>query len=172
MTARDYAAILHRVESDIPPSADRETRMRLLVDILWDALHTAAVSWAGFYLPDPSEPQHLILGPRRDKPACSPIGLHGACGKSFLTREPLIVHDVAALGPNYIACDPKDRSELVLPCLEPDGAAWGVLDLDSYDVGAFNEHDGRELTRILHVAGLTTPPKNASGEPRRPAAAH
>ncbi len=146
--------------------------MRLLTDILWDALHQASVSWAGFYLHDPTDPEALILGPRRDKPACSPIGLHGACGQCFLSRQTVIVPDVAALGANYIACDPRDRSELVLPCLGPDGSPWGVLDLDSYDVGAFDQRDADSLTRILEIAGLSTPSKKTGGEPCRPAAAH
>ena len=37
------------------------------------------VSWVGFYFLGEGE---MTLGPRRDKPACSPIGLHGACGRA------------------------------------------------------------------------------------------
>lgn len=106
---------------------DRTARMTALVDLLWEELSPNGLSWIGFYLdqPDQAEETRLILGPRRDKPACSPIGLHGACGKVLLTRTPLIVADVRELGAGYIACDPLDQSELVLPCIDSDGSVWG-----------------------------------------------
>lgn len=133
---------------------DRAARMQQFVDLLWDRLRNCGVSWLGFYLPDGGQ---MTLGPRRDKPACSPIGMHGACGQAFRSKRPLVVRDVADLGENYVACDPRDRSEIVIPLLDTHGAAWGVLDLDSYDVGAFDESDVRGLERLLIAAGLTHP---------------
>jgi putative methionine-R-sulfoxide reductase with GAF domain len=152
---RDYSAIAAQLESKrVAALPDRGVRMQHVVDALWNALGTAGVSWVGFYLSAGGE---LVLGPRRDKPACSPIGLHGACGRSFLAGRPLVVHDVKALGPNYIACDPRDQSEVVVPCLNADGSCWGVLDLDSYDVGSFDDFDAAGLVLVLRAAGLTTP---------------
>ncbi len=130
----------------------REERMNTFVDLAWEAFHSTGVSWIGFYLHHGKD--ELVLGPRRNKPACSPIGLHGACGKSFHSRKPLIVRDVAELGENYIACDPRDKSEVVLPLLDETGTCWGVLDLDSYDVGAFNDDDVKGLTLLLQKARL------------------
>jgi putative methionine-R-sulfoxide reductase with GAF domain len=134
-------------------SADLTTRMQCFVDAMWPHLHAAGVSWLGFYLRDGDN--RLVLGPRRDKPACSPIGLHGACGRAVLTRRPLVVHDVAELGDEYIACDVNDRSEVVIPIFDEKGLCRGVLDLDSHAVGAFDEHDVECLTRLLRLAGLT-----------------
>lgn len=138
---------------------DREQRMRRLVDALWMRLSQTGVSWVGFYLHQGGD--ELVLGPSRDKPACSPIGLHGACGRAFRDQRPLIVRDVADLGENYVACDPRDRSELVLPLFEPDGTCWGVLDLDSFDTDAFDEADVQGLLALLQASGLTTtdPPR-------------
>ena len=127
--------------------------MQVVVDALWDVLHPSGASWVGFYIHEGGD--ELILGPRRDKPACSPIGMHGACGQSFLSREPLIVRDVADLGENYVACDPRDTSEVVLPLFGETGECWGVLDIDSHDVGAFDETDVEGLTKVLTAAGLT-----------------
>lgn len=136
--------------------------MRLLVDSLWSALSPRGVSWVGFYL-GPGErlddgrivgPEEMLLGPCRDKPACSPIGLHGVCGRGWRERRPIIVRDVATLGTNYVACDPRDRSEVVVPLLEDSGRCRGVLDLDSFDVGAFDESDAAALIRILRDGGL------------------
>jgi putative methionine-R-sulfoxide reductase with GAF domain len=145
--SRDYAAIAGRTR----PHGTRERRMRIVADQLWDALCKAGVSWIGFYLDQPGQPddRRLILGPHRDKPACSPIGLHGVCGKALLTGQIQIVRDVNELGPSYIACDPRARSEIVIPLIDPQGSsmsdsmprAWGVLDAEG-------------LMRVLRAAGL------------------
>jgi len=129
--------------------------MRSVVDALWDALQDTAVSWVGFYVHEGAE--ELILGPRRDKAACSPIGLHGVCGQAFRLRKPIIVRDVTELGENYIACDPRDRSEVVVPLFDESGSCWGVLDLDSHEVGAFDDTDVTGLQQVLRAAGLTRP---------------
>jgi putative methionine-R-sulfoxide reductase with GAF domain len=128
--------------------------MRGAVDILWDALHPTGVSWLGFYLSE--EPSELVLGPRRDKPACSPIGLHGVCGRAFLERCPQVVADVLTLGESYVACDPRDRAEVVVPLFDDRGACWGVFDVDSHEVGAFSDEDAAGLMQVMLAAGLTT----------------
>lgn len=161
-TARDYAALLSRVSR----CDTRQAAMQAFVDAAWPLLGVGwggggggGVSWLGFYLiaHDRTRGDEMLLGPRRDKPACSPIGMHGACGRCYLTRRPLVVSDVANLGKGYIACDPRDRSEVVLPVFNADESCWGVLDLDSFEVGAFSEADVHGLQRALEAAGLTTP---------------
>lgn len=146
---RNYGSIAACIDS----SGDRIARMSSTVDQLWDVLHPTGVSWVGFYLH--AGGRELILGPRRDKPACSPIGLHGACGMAFLSRQPLIVRDVRELGPNYIACDPRDQSEIVIPLLDVNRVCWGVLDMDSHDIGSFDESDVVGLNAVLEAAKLT-----------------
>ena len=150
---RDYETIATSVAKSLAPGAARECRMQTVVDSLWEQLGDAGVSWIGFYLYVP-EREELVLGPRRDKPACSPIGTHGACGQAFRDDATLIVRDVKELGGNYIACDPKDRSEVVLPIHDAGGTVIGVLDLDSFDVGSFDETDVAGLERVLTAAGL------------------
>jgi putative methionine-R-sulfoxide reductase with GAF domain len=145
-----------------PARKDRSQQMRAVVDKLWAALHPTGVSWIGFYLLQNGV--ELILGPRRDKPACSPIGLHGACGRALRERRALVVRDVRNLGTAYIACDPRDRSELVVPLFDPDGRGWGVLDLDSHEPDSFSVSDVDGLTMVLSAAGLTDPSK-AAGAP-------
>ena len=146
---RDYDNVLRLIPRGLP----RDAAMQAVVDVVWQTLHLTGISWIGFYLDAGNE--QLVLGPRRDKPACSPIGLHGACGRCFLSKLPLIVRDVGELGENYIACDPRDRSEVVLPCVDLNGACWGVLDADSHDLASFDESDVVELTELLRAAGLT-----------------
>lgn len=148
--------------------------MRSVVDVLWEGLHGTGVSWVGFYLdqgPDIPGERRLVLGPRRDKPACSPIGLHGACGRALRMGHPLVVRDVRDLGDGYIACDPRDRSEIVIPLVEHGGTCTGVLDLDSHEVAAFGEADAAGLTKVLLAAGLTCPDGSGrrAAPPRRSA---
>jgi putative methionine-R-sulfoxide reductase with GAF domain len=122
--------------------------MREVVDALWDSFAGAPYSWCGFYVASPDASQ-LILGPHRDKPACSPLALHGVCGTVFKSGQAMIVPDVAALGEKHIECDPKNKSEIAVPVFDPDGKVWAVLDVDSEQLGAFDEMDQRWLDRLL-----------------------
>jgi putative methionine-R-sulfoxide reductase with GAF domain len=155
-TPRDYSRIL------TPRAGSREDRMQALVDAFWHALSPQRVSWIGFYL-GPGErfddgrtvgPDEMLLGPCRNKPACSPLGLHGVCGQGWRQARSIIVRDVAVMGPNYVACDPHDRSEVLVPLLDAAGRCSGVLDVDSYDLDAFDERDAAEFARILIAGGL------------------
>lgn len=158
---RDYSKII------VPSVGTREARMQSLVDSFWPALAPQGVSWIGFYF-GPGQSfedgrivgaEEMLLGPCRDKPACSPIGLHGACGTCWRTQRPMVVRDVKDLGPNYVACDPRDQSEVVVPLFDESGRCYGVLDVDSFDIGAFTEHDARELGLIVGRAGLNVRPR-------------
>jgi len=131
----------------------RQQRMQSVVDALWSGLEATGVSWVGFYVHVSGE--ELILGPRQPKPACSPIGLHGACGQVYQSRRPLVVRNVRELGSNYIACDPRDQSEIVVPLLTDEGVCWGVLDLDSHAVGSFSGAAVTGLVTVLRAAGLS-----------------
>ncbi len=152
MSSRPYDNIA-RVLS---PTGTRDERMEAVVDALWHGLRETGVTWVGFYVDKPEEPDEgrLVLGPCKDKPACSPIGLHGVCGQAVRFRQPRIVDDCTRLGADYIACDPRDRSEIAVPLMDEAGGCWGVLDLDSHELGAFDESDEAGLRRVLAAAGL------------------
>ena len=153
---RNYQSVVDQLN----PTGSRDQRMRAVVDALWASFNDHGYSWVGFYLDQGDEPddRRLLLGPCRDKPACSPIGLHGVCGQALCSKKPRIVEDVSELGENYIACDPRDRSEIVIPSLDDDGRCWGVLDVDSQEGGAFDESDALGLRQVLEAAGLTQYP--------------
>jgi putative methionine-R-sulfoxide reductase with GAF domain len=157
MTAptRDYNEIAARLSRE----GTRDERMRAVVDAIWEGLAATGVSWVGFYVDHPAEAddRRLILGPRRDKPACSPIGLHGVCGQALTSRRVRIVDDVRNLGEAYVACDPRDRSEIVLPLVDDEGRSWGVLDLDSWDAGSFDDRDEVGLRSVLAAVGFAVP---------------
>ena len=152
---RPYDLIAQAVAANLRDSMTLEERMRLIVDALWNSLAAphGPISWVGFYLPAPDR-QSLILGPMRNKPACSPIALHGVCGQSFLTQKAILIQDTATLGDNYIACDPRDRSEVVIPILNPTTQVAALLDVDSHQINAFDWSDITGLARILTAANL------------------
>ncbi len=152
--SRNYQPVIDRIRT---LTGDTETRMQGVADALWDAFNDDGYSWVGFYLADESKPaaERLILGPRRDKPACSPIGLHGVRGARRTSGEIQIIRDVRELGENYVACDPRDLSEIVVPLLDDAGKVWAELDTDSYDVGSFDESDAAGLCEVLSAAGFT-----------------
>ncbi|MFM1831219.1 MAG: hypothetical protein RLZZ558_1559 [Planctomycetota bacterium] len=152
---RPWERMAGALRERLAEAPDRSARMQALVQACWPHLAPTGVSWIGFYHRDPDHPGQLVLGAREPKPACSPIGLHGACGQSLRTARPLVVRDVAELGAGYIACDPNDRSEVVVPCLDADGSAWGVLDLDSHHLASFGPEDAEQLARLLKLAGLS-----------------
>lgn len=138
-------------------------RMRRVVDSYWSRHgHDKAgpgrhTSWCGFYLIDEGD-QSMTLICREPKPACSPIGVQGMCGRGWRDRKTFIVPDVKVLGENYIACDPRDISELVVPIYDLDGPTpdkcIGVFDVDSYERDAFGQEDATEAMALLREARL------------------
>lgn len=152
---RDYTEVLSlAAAAPATPPATREARMMQAVTLLWRAFADKPLSWIGFY-EKVAGAEEMVLVCREPKPACSPIGLFGMCGRGWKERRPLIVADVRTLGPDYIACDPRDQSELVLPVMNDDGTCWGVLDADSYDLDAFDEHDAACMSRALELMGIS-----------------
>lgn len=155
----DRVAAYQRLMTLAPTlTGPRPERLGRAADLLWEALSPTGVSWIGFYeIARPGNThgavpgEQMILGPCRNKPACSPIGLQGVCGRGFLERRSIVVHDVRSLGANYIACDPRDLSEVVVPLFDEAGDCWGVLDADSFEVGAFDAGDAEGLEGFLSV---------------------
>ncbi len=157
-TGRDYPSLRHgsaRAIGLASPAA-REPLMRRAADALWAALSPQGASWIGFYVIAPDRAS-MILGACRDAPACSPIALHGLCGRGWTERRAIVVRDVTTLGANYIACDRRDRSELVVPLFEIDGSCWGVLDADSREPASFSPRDAQELADLMEHLGLSAP---------------
>jgi len=111
--------------------------------LIWQSL--PGLSWAGFYLMKDGE---IVLGPFQGKPACVRISTgRGVCGTVASTGKSLIVPDVRAF-PGHIACDAASRSEIVLPLFR-EGMLIALLDLDSPEVGRFDEEDQRGLESLV-----------------------
>jgi GAF domain-containing protein len=103
--------------------------------------------WVGFYLVREDE---LVVGPFQGPVACTRIRKgRGVCGTSWSEAKTLIVPDVEAF-PGHIACSSLSRSEIVVP-VRSRGTIVGVLDVDSAELNAFDEEDGRWLEEIVQL---------------------
>jgi L-methionine (R)-S-oxide reductase len=106
-------------------------------------------SWIGFYI---KRDEELVLGPFQGNVACVRIAFgRGVCGTSAAENRTVIVPDVEQF-PGHIACDAGSRSEIVVP-IERAGQVVAVLDLDSYELAAFDEIDAGWLAKIAALAG-------------------
>ncbi len=107
--------------------------------------------WTGFYVVDPLKTQELVVGPYQGTLGCLriPFG-KGVCGHVAATGEPIIVPDVHAF-PGHIACDSASNSEIVVPVFNGQGNLAAVLDVDSTELGAFDEVDREGLVAICET---------------------
>mgnify|MGYP002398774279 CR=1 FL=1 len=130
-----------------------EQRMETVTDVLWQGMKDKGLAWVGFYkITD--DRKEMLLVCRQPKPACSPIGLHGVCGRAWKEKKAQVVADVHALGGDHIVCDPKNLSEVVVPVFEKNGECLYVLDLDSGELDSFGEEDVKGLEMMLKKVGL------------------
>jgi GAF domain-containing protein len=105
------------------------------------------VNWAGFYFLRDDE---LVLGPFQGNPACVriPMGT-GVCGMAAQQCETIIVPNVHEF-PGHIACDVASNSEIVVPLFDGE-RLLGVLDLDSPEIGRFDDQDAEGLNELVTV---------------------
>jgi L-methionine (R)-S-oxide reductase len=104
-------------------------------------------SWIGFYVRRGDE---LVLGPFQGKVACVRIAIgRGVCGAAAARKQTVVVEDVERF-PGHIACDAGSRSEIVVPVVR-DGELVAVLDVDSYELAAFDARDARGLEDIASI---------------------
>ncbi len=136
--AAHIASVLKGVEDDVAAMAT----MSALIH------HAFGHLWTGFYRV--VTPGRLLrVGPYQGTLGCLEIEFgKGVCGTAARDRRTVIVDDVAAF-PGHIACDPRSRSEIVVPVLDARGALLAVLDIDSDRPRAFDEADRTGLERIV-----------------------
>jgi L-methionine (R)-S-oxide reductase len=140
--AARYREALEQLEALCEPGGDLIANLANATALLKDCI--ASASWVGFYVRRGDE---LVLGPFQGKVACVTIALgRGVCGTAAARRETQLVPDVEAF-PGHIACDAGSRSEVVVPIAQGDQVV-AVLDVDSYELAAFDEIDARGLEAL------------------------
>ena len=110
------------------------------------ANHFPHFYWTGFYRVCG---ERLIIGPYIGTVGCLQIEFgRGVCGTAAETGQTVIVPDVNEF-PGHIACDPKSKSEIVVPVFGRENELIAVLDVDSDRLDAFDEGDQRGLEKIV-----------------------
>ena len=113
--------------------------------LLNDALDN--INWVGFYFMKNGK---LVLGPFQGKPACIEIEIgRGVCGTAVKEDQIQLIQDVHQF-PGHIACDSASNSEIVLP-IHVNGTIWGVLDIDSPEIGRFTQTDREGLVKVVEI---------------------
>jgi GAF domain-containing protein len=146
----DYVTLLAEAEALLSGHAHRIANAANLSALLYARL--PALNWVGFYF---YEDGRLIVGPFQGQPACVAIALtQGVCGAAARTGQTQRVADVHEFA-GHIACDPKSRSELVIPLFR-NGELLGVLDIDSPEHDRFSAEDqaGLEAIATCYIKSL------------------
>ena len=138
LTAQQLAALTEGVPYEVANLANASA-------LLWQEMPD--INWVGFYKMIDGA---LVLGPFQGKTACIqiPVG-RGVCGTAVAEDKVQLVRDVHQF-PGHIACDCASNSEIVLP-IHVNGKIWGVLDIDSPNVGCFTEADKEGLLKVVAV---------------------
>jgi L-methionine (R)-S-oxide reductase len=110
--------------------------------------HAFAHLWTGFYRV--VDPERLLrVGPYQGSLGCLDIAFgRGVCGTAAAERRTVVVPDVHAF-PGHITCDPRSRSEIVVPVFDAGGALLAVLDIDSDQPARFDAEDAAGLERLM-----------------------
>lgn len=144
--AERYAELLPQLASLVDGEPDLVANLANLTAALRTCLPLA--SWVGFYVTRAGE---LVLGPFQGNVACVRIAFgRGVCGTAAAERRTLVVADVETF-PGHIACDAGSRSEIVVPIVRRREVV-GVLDLDSYELAAFDAVDADWLGKVAELA--------------------
>jgi len=103
--------------------------------------------WTGFYRV--AVPGRLLrVGPYQGTLGCMEIEFgRGVCGTAAAEKRAVIVDDVRSYA-GHITCDPRSRSEIVVPVFDRDRELIAVLDIDSDQPSAFTDEDRQGLERI------------------------
>lgn len=141
-----YRRIFEQITDLLKDKPNQIARMATAVALLHHKIDY--FFWTGFYLLDDGE---LIVGPYQGSLACIKLKKDtGVCWAGINRGETVIVPDVHQF-PGHIACDSRSNSEIVVPLKDATGTIIGVLDVDSKDLGSFDETDAKWLEKIVGV---------------------
>lgn len=142
-----YHRIYQQIEDLIVATQSPWSRMSTIAAILHHKMPT--YFWTGFYYLDSDD--NLIVGPYQGPVACLKLKKNsGVCWAGVNQAESIVVADVEKF-PGHIACSSLSKSEIVVPVRDKSGKVFGVLDVDSRELDAFNDIDRQELEKIVEL---------------------
>ena len=140
-----YAELLGQVDAVLEGIDDDVAAMATISALIHNSFGHL---WTGFYRV--VEPGDLLrVGPYQGTLGCMEIQFgRGVCGTAAAEKRTVIVEDVNEF-PGHIACDARSRSEIVVPVFDRKKNLIAVLDIDSEEVGTFNDDDREGLERVV-----------------------
>ena len=140
-----YKLLCEQIKSLTQGETDEVAKMANIAAVIHQEM---GFWWTGFYRVKNGE---LVLGPFQGPVACMHIAFgKGVCGTAWKQGETIVVPDVE-LFPGHIACSSESRSEIVVPVFSADGEITAVLDIDSRELGTFDDVDKEWLEEIVKV---------------------
>jgi len=144
-----YQRIYIQLEQLLKKTGDLDARMATVSAVLHHKL--GMVLWTGFYSLKEGE---LIVKSYQGPLACQVLKKNtGVCWTAVNKQKTIIVPDVHQFA-GHIACDPRSKSEIVVPVFDTDKKIKWVLDIDSKVLNRFDETDARELEKITGLLFL------------------
>lgn len=141
-----YGRILGQLESLLTATDNVYARMATINAVLHHKMEY--FFWTGFYILSEGE---LTVGPYQGPVACQVLARNtGVCWAAINEKKTLIVPDVHAF-PGHIACDSRSKSEIALPLFNAKGEVYGVMDIDSKELGSFDETDQKYLEQVVRL---------------------
>ena len=139
-----YEALLSQIKAVVEDEPDLIANMANVAAMLHE---TFGFWWTGFYR---VEGEELVLGPFQGPMACTRIKKgRGVCGTAWAEAQTQVVPDVDQF-PGHIACSSASRSEIVVPIFQ-EGEVIAVLDIDSAQLGTFDQTDRRYLEQVVEM---------------------
>jgi GAF domain-containing protein len=114
----------------------RDEVLKLSVDLMEKLphFHWTGIYWLNnnvldleYYIGKPTDHTRINIG-------------QGVCGTAVAENRDIIIDDVLKID-NYLACSAETRAEIVVLIKKKDGTILGQIDVDSDEVGAFDEID-------------------------------
>ena len=138
-----YRRIIVQLNSLLDKTNDPVCRMATINALLYHKMD--GFFWTGFYLLKNGD---LRVGPYQGPLACQVLKVNtGVCWTAINKKNTIVVYNVKEF-PDHIACDSRSKSEIAVPLIDQEGNIAGVLDVDSNNIGQFNETDARFLEEI------------------------
>jgi len=138
-----YTRIYNQLSELIMKTQNPTARMATVCALLHHKM--PGFFWTGYYMLDRGE---LIVGPYQGPVACLLLKKDtGVCWAGINQQKPVVVADVHCFE-GHIACNPKSKSEIVVPLYNAVGEIVGVLDIDSDRLNQFDNVDAEELMKI------------------------
>ncbi len=151
--AQRYERIYAQLQELLAKVSDPISHMATIAALLHHKM--PGFFWTGFYRHIDGQ---LLVGPYQGPLACQSLKKDtGVCWAGVNQRQTMVVPNVHEF-PGHIACDSRSNSEIVVPCKNPTGEVWAVLDIDSTELNHFDQTDATELEKIVALIGQGATP--------------